>query len=447
MDENKLRFGVGVMVIAAIGIAVILTFLFGAFPTLLKDEYVLNVRFPSAEGVGTNTPVLRDGVRVGRVADIQLLPDGGVLLTLRMNEHQKLTHHYIPRIGVGSLITGDAKLEFVRADPNRLAAIHGDDPEIISEPYSDGEYLNYGTKAEDPLATFFSLENELRSTMSSIRNAGQAIEQAGSSVELLVSDVREFMGISTPAAEDGAPSGSPGGLSSGLRPVAFRPAVQPPPADPDAADPDAAVPPRVTVRELTAEAIQTLEEFQGAIRDVRSIVGDPEIRANLERSIQQVPEVLDETRSTLQATQETFRSFERAGREFEQVGQTAQQTVENLNATAQNLEQFTEPLGQRGGELIEQVMTSLANLDNALVQVDAFGRVLNQEDGTLQRLMRDDDVYWQIQRTLENIEKATVRIRPILDDVRVFTDKVARDPRQLGVRGALTKRPSGLGLK
>jgi hypothetical protein len=28
--------------------------------------------------------------------------------------------------------------------------------------------------------------------------------------------------------------------------------------------------------------------------------------------------------------------------------------------------------------------------------------------------------------------------------MRVFTDKIARDPSQLGVRGALDRRPSGL---
>ena len=31
MDENKLRFGVGVLVLSAIGIGVVLTFLFGGF--------------------------------------------------------------------------------------------------------------------------------------------------------------------------------------------------------------------------------------------------------------------------------------------------------------------------------------------------------------------------------------------------------------------------------
>ena len=36
MDENRLRFGVGVLVISAIGIGIILTFLFGAFPSVSR---------------------------------------------------------------------------------------------------------------------------------------------------------------------------------------------------------------------------------------------------------------------------------------------------------------------------------------------------------------------------------------------------------------------------
>ena len=43
-----------------------------------------------------------------------------------------------------------------------------------------------------------------------------------------------------------------------------------------------------------------------------------------------------------------------------------------------------------------------------------------------------------------NVRKLTQELRPIVDDVRVFTDKIARHPEQLGVRGALDRRP---GLK
>ncbi len=110
MDDNKLRFGVGVLVIAAIGLGIILTFLFGAFPTVLSREYELLVEFPSAEGVSTNTPVLRDGVRIGRVTEITLMEKEGVLLQTGdgPRSQKRYQHEYIPHIGIGSVITGDA---------------------------------------------------------------------------------------------------------------------------------------------------------------------------------------------------------------------------------------------------------------------------------------------------------------------------------------------------
>ena len=400
MDENKLRFGVGVLVISAIGLGTILTFLFGAFPSVLTREYTLNVEFPSAEGVSTNTPVLRDGVKIGRVADIELLPKGGVLLTLSMDEGQQLAHTYIPRISMGSLITGDAKLEFVRADPRTLASIYEDDADILSEPYGDGDYLHYGLKADDPFSVLFGLEDDMRSTMESIRDAGQTIQQAGDSVNQLAGEIRTVVDGSDIALED-----------------------------------------------VSDEAVEALRQFQGTMQDVRDIINNPVLRQNLEASARRLPEILDEAAIALESTQQTFESFERVGDRFERVGEAAERTIGRVEETADNVARFTEPLGERGGELVEQALRTLANLDRTLLQVEAFGETFNASDGTLRRLLEDDELYWQIRGAVENVEAASVKIRPILDDVRVFTDKIARDPRQLGVRGALTHRPNGAGLK
>jgi phosphoglycerate-specific signal transduction histidine kinase len=62
-------------------------------------------------------------------------------------------------------------------------------------------------------------------------------------------------------------------------------------------------------------------------------------------------------------------------------------------------------------------------------------------------LIEDDQLYIQLVQTLENVENLTARLQPIVQDVRIFSDKIARDPRQLGVRGALDARGSGLGIK
>lgn len=403
MDENKLRFGVGVLVISAIGIGIILTFLFGAFPSVLQRDYALSVVFPSAEGIGENTAVVRDGVRIGRVSSIDLIEEGGVLVTLSMDSTKELTHHYIPRISSGNLMTGNAQLEFVRAQSDTLTRVFEGDTEIVNKPYTDGEFLNYGTKSE----SFFEMQNDLEATFEAIRNAGITITAAADSVNQLATGVREIVGGSDSKFD-----------------------------------------------QVAEEAIKAMQEFRGAMEDIRSIAGNPQLQASLETTFSQLPLVLDDVHEALGSAQQTFDRFEKVGVQFELVGEAAVETVKGVRSTVdsaqravQNIEEFTDPLAANGDAIVQQVMQTLSKLDTTLTEVNRFAATLNNEGGTVKRLLEDEEMYWQIRRTVENIEQATARVRPILDDVRIFTDKVARDPRQLGVKGALSNRPSGLGLK
>lgn len=403
MDENKLRFGVGVLVISAIGIGIILTFLFGAFPSVLQREYTLSVVFPSAEGIGANTAVVRDGVRIGRVSSIDLRDEGGVLVTLSMDSSKTLGHAYVPQITSGNFVTGDAELEFVRASPEVLKTIFGADSEIVKSPYIDGEFLDYGTKSE----SLFEMQNDLADTFQAIRNAGITIAAAAESVNQLAMSVNDVVG----------------GSDSRLDVVAD-------------------------------EAVKAMEEFQGTMADIRSIVGNPQLQANLETTFAQLPVVLDDVLQALGSAKKTFDRFEKVGVQFERVGvaavdavKGAQTTVESAGKAVQNIEQFTEPLAANGDVIVEQIIQTLGTLDTTLAEVNRFAAAVNNDSGTVKRLLEDDELYWQIRRTVQNIEQATARVRPILDDVRVFTDKVARDPRQLGVKGAISSRPNGLGLK
>ena len=401
MDENRLRFGVGVLVISAIGIGIILTFLFGAFPSVLQRDYSLTVDFKSAEGIGANTAVVRDGVRIGRVSSIELKNDGdnegnkgGVRVTLAMDSNKPMSHAYLPRIGTGNFVTGDAQLEFVLGKPAELRTLVKQD--LLAEPYNDGEYISYGENSE----SLFEMQSDLQETFEAIRNAGSSIAVAAESINKLASGMEKVVG----------------GTDSKIEQVAD-------------------------------EAVQALREFNGAMTDIREIVNNPVIRENFEESVVQLPEVLKQAKETLESTKRTVDSFGRVGGQFEKVGEAAVDTVHSAQRTVKNVEQFTEPLAAHGDELVNQVLTTMARLDSTLTEVDEFGKALNNKNGSVRLLLDDPDIYWKIRRTVENVESATARIRPILDDVRVFTDKVARDPRQLGVRGALSKRPSGLGLK
>lgn len=416
MDDTKLRFGVGVLVLSAIGVGVILTFLFGAFPTVLARTYSLTVDIDSAAGIGVNTPVLRDGVRIGRVTRIQLLPEGGVRLTLAIDADRRLTRAYVPKIGSSSLVTGDAKLEFRKDLATALENLDGQAPvgvppvekndrwdppeeELLTSFYADGDYILSSFQSDDPMASIASLEDEVRSTLAVVQRAGRALESAGNSVNELAGSVR------------GVVSDNEGNL-----------------------------------RELASKANLAVDQFQAAMTDIRTIVGDPQLRAHLAESLESLPRVLDEAEQALASTKLTMRQFERVGAAAEQAVGEAGDTFRSLDRTIINIEQFTEPLAGRGDELISRILASFDSLDASLVQINQFGTLLNG-NGSLRRLMEDDEIYFQVKRTLSNIEHATARVRPILDDVRVISDKLARDPSQLGVKGALSGRPSGLGLK
>ncbi|MEO1616435.1 MAG: MlaD family protein [Planctomycetota bacterium] len=423
MDDNRLRFGVGVLVIAAIGIGIILTFLFGAVPRVLTQEYAIDVEFPSAEGISTNTPVTLRGIKIGRVIEKKLGGKGVILrLGIEREFEGQLTHAYIPIIGTGSVITGDAKLEFVRGSDQELVGIHEERwPDLSNETYTDGQTLKYGQRKSDPFDLLFNLEDELKTTLQSVRSASGSLETVGLNVNQLVAEARQVVQEADQQV---------GGIGN--------------------------------------EARDALIVFQEAINDVRKILGDEQLRANLKAATEELPKVLQEAQVTLQSTQRTFESFENVGSQFERVGQAAEKTVANVDSTVDtirstiksaersfqsaeqaiaNIEQITEPIAENSDEIVAQALTSLRNLDRSLVQLETFGAALNNSDGTIRRLLEDDALYLRLVRTVENVEMASARLRPILDDVRIFSDKIARDPRQLGVRGAFDKRPSGAGLK
>jgi phospholipid/cholesterol/gamma-HCH transport system substrate-binding protein len=157
------------------------------------------------------------------------------------------------------------------------------------------------------------------------------------------------------------------------------------------------------------------------------------MRAGVRQTLRDMPAFMQEARGTLRKADEAFDGFkivsERASRNLE------------------NLENFTRPLGERGPQLVDNLDGSLANINELLEQLVTFTDGLNSRQGTLGRILHDDALYRRLNNTLANAEELSSKLKPILDDIRIFSDKIARDPRQLGLKGALDRRPVGTGTK
>ncbi|HEY1066133.1 MAG TPA: hypothetical protein VGE52_08485, partial [Pirellulales bacterium] len=90
------------------------------------------------------------------------------------------------------------------------------------------------------------------------------------------------------------------------------------------------------------------------------------------------------------------------------------------------VEGFTEPLGRHGAEIVNVVRMGTGQIGSVMDQVAIFTRSLNSPDGTVGKLLNDPNLYMKINLIADRVDGLLRDARPVLDDVRVITDKVAR---------------------
>ena len=186
-------------------------------------------------------------------------------------------------------------------------------------------------------------------------------------------------------------------------------------------------------RRIVEKSELALDSFQRTMTTLDDVVGDPDIKRGLKKSLSDLPEILDDIRATMGEARKAMSSLDRVGVKAEQ----------NLDSLAE----FTGPLGEQGEQLMNDLSRSMQNFDEITSQLVVFTQTLNSSDGTLGKFINDRELYDDVRETVTNLQEASRRIEPILKDVRVFTDKIATDPRALGVKGALDRRPVGVGRK
>jgi phospholipid/cholesterol/gamma-HCH transport system substrate-binding protein len=418
MEESGYRFGVGVLVLASAIIGVLLVAFFGAVPALWVDRYRVSFNFPSAPKVAIDTPVRKNGVLIGRVSKIELLQGtGGVNLTFELDRKNELLQAEVPRIMSGSFITGDAVVEFFSPSPSSLlmrfdgsmgtpANLELDEQEraAANEVMSDGYYSTGGEVAKDPQDFLAKVEENFVPMMTSLERTLARVDSLGASVQSIVGD--------------------------GSGPI----------------------------NDLVSRTTATLETIDATAEQIKRVAGQVEradIPAAIANGLTLLPDLIKEAQGALTQTQRTLKGFEQfslslegLGKEFDGIGKTISTAVDNANVAIENIANITEPVSQNSERLVKGAVQALDDLNILAGDLKRLTARINNSNGTVSQLIDNPQLYITAQNTLRNIEQVTQKLQPILGDVRVATDKIARDPGgQLGVRGALSGRPQGLGLK
>ena len=127
-------------------------------------------------------------------------------------------------------------------------------------------------------------------------------------------------------------------------------------------------------------------------------------------------------------------------------GRSAKKPETNLDS----LQGFTDSLSDKGPEILDQVKSSLGNINGLVSRISQFTKSLSKlqnSEGTIGKLLNDSELYDSVLKTAENVKDLSVRLDPMISDLRMFADAIARDPGVIGVRGALNRRPEKTGYK
>ena len=180
---------------------------------------------------------------------------------------------------------------------------------------------------------------------------------------------------------------------------------------------------------VVERAAESLQDFSAAMKSAnktfsqaQSLIGNPIYQENLRKTLEAMPLLVMETRQTIAA-----------------VKQTVQKVDQNLS----NLNDVTKPLARYTTSIVTRLDNTMANFESLSRELNDFAQLVNKKDGSIQRFVSDPQLYQNLNRSAESLAVLLKNLEPILRDVRIFSDKVARHPELMGVSGAF-KGSSGL---
>ncbi len=382
MEDRSLKIQIGLFVVSAIAVLVFLVFLNSEG---FRRQYTLYIKPQTAPGVTKDTPIRKNGILIGRVGSVKS-EDDHVVLMLRINADEAIYSNDVCSIGTDSFL-GDSVVEIIPVKAGERG-----------EPLVNGGALTTVNIRRNPLEivdVVMKLESKASDTMTAMQKASDQVAEAGAGIKNLAEQVQDAIGSNDSD---------------------FKQLIE-------------------NVQQTSRKAQLALDNFNKLFEGINEVVGTQEFKDQLRDAIRKVPEVFDELRTTIADTRETINTFR-------EVSASAKKNLENL-------EPLSDAVREHGADIVQQVQSSLKNIDNLMAEAKRFSEVLakvNQGEGTLGKLINDPELYNNVNSAAKNIKRMTVQLEPLIGDIRMFADSLARDPSVL-LKGALNKNPPGSGYK
>ncbi|MDR3196346.1 MAG: MlaD family protein [Planctomycetaceae bacterium] len=397
MDTQQREFRIGIMVLAALAGLVVLMMFFGKQSIVnLGGEYVVKIRFQRTPGISRNSPVFKNGVKIGRVSTVQLVDqDREVEVSIHIAKSRKLYTNEECHIRQ-TVIMGEASLEFVKKT-NFTGKIEEIDPD---KPLVGGIPL-------DLMSGFSSIEGDLTKAIHSVSDAAVQF----SSITVRVSDfldrINSFFGTSEELKA------------------------------------------RQALFEDTFNEMRMTMKLMNQVADEgNKFISDPVIQKNVRKFITDIPDLADRSRTLIDGSN----LFVNDARSLIERGNVSMDKIvrglEKAERSLESVSKITDSIRDDVPEFVATLKKSAVKLDSLFSELTMIAEGFRNADGTIKKLMRDPEMYEKLLATLDNIEQITgevdrmlrTDIKPITRNINILTDKAARDP-AVFIRNLIRKQP------
>jgi phospholipid/cholesterol/gamma-HCH transport system substrate-binding protein len=175
---------------------------------------------------------------------------------------------------------------------------------------------------------------------------------------------------------------------------------------------------------VVKHAEESLKEFTITMRNMNKIlestekvVGDPVQQEQIRKTIEGLPRMIEDTRMTIVA---------------------AQRAVDMIGKNLENLDRVTAPMAKHSESVMVKLDSGMGHMESLLAELDLFSKKLSKEDGSLNRLVTNPELYQNMNRSAVSMAVLMKNLEPMIRDLRIFSDKIARHPELIGVGGALS---------
>ncbi len=394
-----MEFFIGTMVIGIIAGVFVMTILFGSekgFFVGSSGGKRLTILFEKGSGISQNSLVLKNGIKIGRVFSVELDDEpenSSVRVSFELEPQYKIYSNEYAKIN--RTLLGDASIEFV------------DDPDYVGDIFEivDSDDVIKGRNTGDLMGTVSSIEGDLAQALQNINTASQGVTRFMENVNDIIGDETEL--------------------------------------------------------QLKKERLQNVfSELEGALSSIRSlasnmdaVVSDPEIIDNIRRATSEAPNILERATELTDGAKKFMSDANAMSADIRKTLARAETTFDLVDKNLDNVNVFTTSLAENGPEMMTalnessvEIKETINKISTAVINISDLAASLNEkldDPDSIFGMLHDEETTKSIKHIVKNAEEITQKLYPILDDARVFSNKVAHKPSSLIWDKTTTKGGSG----